>query len=413
MGRYDRALADCDDVIRLEPEHRAAHYARATVWQAMRQYDKALADYNEALRIEPQLGLAYLGRGMIWQHKRNYDAAIADFDAGLRLDPKSMPAAYSYCAAAWRLKGHLDKALIDCNELVRFYPKSPWVYCSRGAILQESKQLDQAIADYTKASRLDPNYFVAFYDRATAWFAKSDYDKAIADFNEATRIDPKSFAAYYSRAGVWHAKGNYEKAVADCDRAARIDPKNPLLWNSRGWLAATCPNPKYRDGKKAVEAGMRACELTAWKDARALDTLAAAYAEAGDFANAVKWEEKAIALYPHSRSEPTARLALYKTRKPYRDQANPGGIAAGVPSGSVGVRSTSNARVKTGGQPVSRHWVPRLGVGRSSNVQRIRMPTPSRGAWHPDLDELQSRACYSWSSNTSATAIRAPFASDF
>jgi tetratricopeptide (TPR) repeat protein len=87
-------------------------------------------------------------------------------------------------------------------------------------------------------------------------------------------------------------------------------------------MEATCPDAKYRDGKKAVDDGKRACELTAWRDAHALDTLAAAYAEAGDFQNAVKWQEKAVALYPaSSKSELRSRLDLYKAHKPYRDAA--------------------------------------------------------------------------------------------
>ncbi len=95
--------------------------------------------------------------------------------------------------------------------------------------------------------------------------------------------------------------------------------------NGRAWICATCSDPKYRDGKKAVESATRACELTSWKNASFIDTLAAACAEAGDFASAVKWQEKALGL--PVRGEPRrnafdSRMALYETKKPYRDESD-------------------------------------------------------------------------------------------
>ena len=125
--------------------------------------------------------------------------------------------------------------------------------------------------------------------------------------------------AYRSRGLAWSNKKDYEKAIADYNEAIRLDPKYSGAYNGRAWLWATCPDGKFRDGKKAVESATRACELGEWKDALVLDTLAAAYAESGDFDKAVEWQEKAHKLSPETdKKEWGKRLDLYKGKKPHR-----------------------------------------------------------------------------------------------
>jgi len=94
-----------------------------------------------------------------------------------------------------------------------------------------------------------------------------------------------------------------------------------LAFNDLAWLLATCPEESLRDGRRAVELATRSCELTEWKGAGTLGTLAAAYAETGDFDKAVEWQEKAIKLYTSEgdKKEWSERLNLYKNRKPLRE----------------------------------------------------------------------------------------------
>ena len=146
-------------------------------------------------------------------------------------------------------------------------------------------------------------------------------DRAIADLDQAIKLDPKLSVAYYARGGAWWRKKVRDKAIADYAEVIRLDPRNSDAYNSLAWHWATCADGKFRDGKKAVESATKACEITEWKNAYCVGTLAAAHAEVGDFDAAVKFQIKANAMYSAAddRKAGDARLALYQEKKPHRE----------------------------------------------------------------------------------------------
>lgn len=218
----------------------------------------------------------------------------------------------------------LQDAPAHYTDIIRQNENDIWAWGNRGLAWEQKGELDNAIKDFTEAIRLNPKYPIAFTSRAAVWKRKGDFDRAIADYDEAIRLDPRSVSAFNNRGTVWKAKKNYEKAIKDYDEAIRLDPADcasPL--NNIAWIRASCVDPKYRDGVKAVELATRACELTNWKVPLFIDTLAAACAEAGDFTSAIKWAEKTLEdeTYAKNGGETTReRLTLYRENKPYREQ---------------------------------------------------------------------------------------------
>src|SRR5205814_2080283 len=112
-------------------------------------------------------------------------------------------------------------------------------------------------------------------------------------------------------------------AINICREAIVANSKDDWSYNLLAWISATCPDSSLRDGKEAVSAATKACELTKWKELNWIDTLAAAYAESGDFEHAIQFQERAIHTGNPLESDQKSmqhRLALYKESKPYREK---------------------------------------------------------------------------------------------
>jgi cytochrome c-type biogenesis protein CcmH/NrfG len=208
---------------------------------------------------------------------------------------------------------------------------------ARGLKALSKGDYDLAIADYSEAIRLKPGFVEAYINRGYAYGQQRDYDKAIADYNEAVRLKPDFWAAYINRANAYNHKGDWDRALADYNEAIRVKPdhvKYPEAYINLAWLLAVCPDAKVRNGTKAIEYAKKACELSEWKYPSWFGTLAAAYAEAGDFNEAVKWQNKYLASnFPkqnpsndtpdpwHDNPEKARqRLSLYEQKKPYHEE---------------------------------------------------------------------------------------------
>jgi Tfp pilus assembly protein PilF len=181
---------------------------------------------------------------------------------------------------------------------------------------------DRAIDYFTSEIRANPSS-VSYVRRGVIWMSKKEYDLAMADYNEAIRLDPRNETAYLDRGVVWEIKKEYGKAIADYNEAIRLDPNNAMAYNNRAWLQATCPDAKYRDGRRAFNDASHAYRLTVGKHAHKIGTLAAAYAECGDFDAAIMWQQKSQRMYTADadRKEGLVRLELYRAKKPYRQES--------------------------------------------------------------------------------------------
>lgn len=183
--------------------------------------------------------------------------------------------------------------------------------------------LAEAIAGYTEVIKLDPKYALAYRGRGLANLHRNTCHEALADLNEAVRLDIKDAGAVLFRGWVYERLGEYEKALGDYAHALQLEPKSDFVYNSFAWLWATCPEAGLRDGTKAVEYATKANQMQDWKRFESLDTLAAAYAESGNFAKALEWQKKALQMGSQDQrfvKKGRERLALYEEHIPYREE---------------------------------------------------------------------------------------------
>jgi tetratricopeptide (TPR) repeat protein len=313
------AVAFFTEEIKTSPHDAFPYTMRGLVRKEMNERDLALADLNESARIEPGHPIVYNNRGLLLADKGNFDAAMKDFDEAIKLYPK-YAAAYSNRAQVWAARNVYAKAFDDVEQAIRLGPNVAGFYAIRARIWGRTGAFDKSLADLNEAIRIDPRLADAYIGRAfIIVLVKKDHDHAIADFNEAIKLDPGHAIAYDGRARSWLAKQEYASALADFTEAIRINPKAAASHNTRAWLLATCRDAKFRDGKKALESATTACEVTNWKQASFLDTLAAALAETGDFEQAVKRQNEAIDLSTTKQDKAAyrTRLELYLEKKPY------------------------------------------------------------------------------------------------
>ena len=219
----------------------------------------------------------------------------------------------------WAVQGEYDKALADYEKVIQLYPKEAGPLTSRGNLFLNIKEYDKAIADFTAALGLDPKSAYSYYQRGNAWRKKAEFAKALEDITSALKLEPDNAWAMRQRGLVWYDQGDFAKAQADYEQVFKLDPDGQG-YATLAWFWATCPDAKFRNGKKALEYALKDCAVYSRNNATELDTRAAAHAEVGDFKAAVQWQKQAVKLAPaFDRMMYQERLALYEAGKPYRE----------------------------------------------------------------------------------------------
>ncbi len=307
-----------DKLIKETPQDPWNYSTRALVWHFKEDKQQEIADLSMAIRLGIKSPSVLINRGVAYATTGEMDKAIADYDKAIEqgFDNHSV---YMNRAVAYLSKGESKQAAEDFTRVIDAQPDSLFAYLQRGMAWQQEQLWDQAIADFTKVLELDPKHTQALSSRGFTHFLAGQPAKAVEDFTGVIKLNPKSALAYNNRGYNRQMIGQFAEAVADFDKAAELEPKYALAYQNKAWLLATCPDDKIRDGKTAVAAATKAGELREWKAITDIKSLAAAYAEVGDFDKAVQWQQKAVDMAEgEAKSGEQELLKLFQAKAPFR-----------------------------------------------------------------------------------------------
>jgi tetratricopeptide (TPR) repeat protein len=259
--------------------------------------------------------------GVSFCTNQEWGNAISNFSEAVSVRPNDVPA-HEWRGSAYFGYGDFKLAINDFTKVIQLEPANARAYASRGSCYRAMREFDRAIDDLTQSLRLGPTNASAYKIRAACFASKGETGKEIADWDQALRLDPKDATALAMRGYAFFLTNQFEKAVSDYQRAIDLEPANSLPHNYLAWLRATCPAKVMRNGQEAIEHATKACELTVWRRTEYIDTLAAAFAEAGDFEKATKYQKQALekaARGETAHKAMEARLLLYERGQPFHD----------------------------------------------------------------------------------------------
>jgi tetratricopeptide (TPR) repeat protein len=365
-GRIQEGIAHYEQALRLNPDYAEAHnnlglalMSLGRVPEAVRHFERALtirpdsveeqdnlgvalarlgetqdaiAHYKQALTLNPDYVEAHNNLGLALMSLGRVQEASGHFEQALTIKP-DYAEAHDNLGNSLLQEGRASDAIREYEIALRIDPDSAATESNLGLALARLGKLRDAIAHYQQALRIDPKHAEAHYNLANALQQTGNTPDAIVHYQDELGIDPLDADGHGKLGAAFMAIGKPHEAVEQLQQALGIKPDLVEAQNNLAWLLATLPQAEGGDPHRAVSLARRACELTGNQSISNLDTLAVAYAAAGQFDPAVSTAQKAIDLARSARQtqlakEIEARLELYRNRRAY--------------SRSAGVTSTSD-----------------------------------------------------------------------
>jgi tetratricopeptide (TPR) repeat protein len=341
--------ADYDEAAKLTPSDPEVLRFRGMHHMTQNNIEQALADFNAAIKLDPEDSETYEARGMALAVAEKLDEALESFSKAIELEPNS-PTALIHRARIRAMKGDYPAALADVEAAMKLRPGSVQAILLHASLLGTTGKHEQALAELNVLRQVMPDSPEVLLQVATLYQVTKQHEKALVAYDELLAKDPDNILALRGRADTFLNQGKQAEAIAGYEQALKVDPKDSGVLNNLAWVLATSPDDKLRNGARAVELAKEACELTEYKQAHILSTLAAGYAESGDFDTAINWSTKAVELGTDATKEQLAKeLESYQAKKPWREAAPPDAPAVeDTAQPEAAVPSRQAARAKRG-----------------------------------------------------------------
>ena len=325
-GRFDEAIAQYRRALEIKPDFVEALDNFGNALGSLGRIEEAMAHYRKALEIDPDNAEAHTNLGYILTRLGRLDEAMTHYRKALEIKPDTAEL-QNNVALALAGQGRLDEAVAHYRKALKLNPDYLTAYNGLGLVLAARGRLSEAITQYRKALAIQPDCIEAHANLGNALLGLGQADEALEQFRKIAELSPRDAVPRNNLGVALAAQGRFDEALAAFQKALQIQPDFAEARKNLGWLRATCPQAALRSGNEAIEHARRADQLFGGQRADVLDVLAAAYAEAGRFPDALTTARKALDLARRQKAYALAdvlrtRIVLYEAGKPFH-QAPP------------------------------------------------------------------------------------------
>lgn len=248
--------------------------------------------YRHAIAVTHENSYAEYMLAFTLDNGTNFDESIRLYKDSLRIDPY-FAAAENNMARDYAMQEKFSEATNHYAIAVTLMPTNATIHYNFAESLLRLKDVSGAISEYGAAISRDPSMIQAHYGLGLVLERQQQFDRAIGEMNEVLKLDPTNAAPHKILGDCFSEAGRLADAVREYKLYLDRDPTNVIVLNNLAWLRAACSNPALRDGHEAVSLSLKACELTQYREPMFIGTLADAYAETGDFEQAISLAQKA------------------------------------------------------------------------------------------------------------------------
>jgi protein O-mannosyl-transferase len=322
-GKLPEAIEQCQRALQISPDYPEAHNTLGNIYTRQQKYTEATASYNAAIRSDPTYADAHAGLSDALIKQGDFAGAEAHGREALRLTPMHLPAMFCL-ATALHKQNKLAEAADYYRQILALNPNLFTPHRYLGNVLVAQGKPQEAAAQFQMALKIRPADIDTRVVLGVMLLGNNRTDEAAAQFREAVRLQPTNSLANYQLALIHQGRKEPRPAIEYFRQALQAQPDWAESLNNLAWILAANPDATLRNGPEAVTLAERACQLTNYKEAFLIGTLAAAYAEAGRFPEAVTAAEKARTIALAAGQKEVAQsnlelLELYKAGRAYHE----------------------------------------------------------------------------------------------